>query len=447
MKAQPAMSKPAPVEPGKTAPPYTPRVQPQRNLSRESLTNLTSWAFRLFAVGIGIFLLTQGQEWRGAFIYGLGFAAVSVGVFLTFRILQFPDLTIEGSFAFGGGTCAALISTQGSNFFGNPWVATFIGMLCGGLAGLATGLLHTRLKINGLLAGILVSAALYSINLRIMGQSFVALSSTDKPLTLLDQLVSTFLGNNALAGADLVVKSDFIKLAFFAVVAVLVVVVLNWFLNTQVGLALRATGDNENMIRALGVNTDWAKIIILVISNALVGLAGALLAQYQGQADVSMGQSLIVVGLAAVILGEAFLPNTNISLALVGALMGSLIYRLIYTAVFNLELTTAMFLRVIITGIVIAVVSYLIFLTLNKQTPAWLSLLCLVIGCVVCVMLSSLLYYLFVTYSGVNTDSQIFKLEITDVRLELAVLVIIAMGVPSIRRQLGLNKLKAAFIK
>lgn len=447
MKAQPAMSKPTPVEPGKATPPYTPKVQPSRNLTRESLSNLSSWVFRLFAVGIGFFLLTQGQEWRGAFIYGLGFAAVSLGVFLTFRILQFPDLTIEGSFAFGGATCAALIATQGNSFFGNPWVATAVGTICGGLAGLATGLLHTRLKINGLLAGILVSAALYSINLRVMGQSFVALTSTDKPLTLLDQLVATFTGSNATPGPDLVVKSDFIKLIFFAIVAVILVVVLNWFLNTQLGLALRATGDNENMIRALGVNTDWAKIIILVISNALVGLSGALLAQYQGQADVSMGQSLIVVGLAAVILGEAFLPNTNTLLALIAALFGSLIYRLIYTAVFNLDLTTAMFLRVIITGMIIAAIGYLVYLTLNRQTPAWLSLICLAVGTVVCVMLSSLLYYLFISYAHINPDSEIFKLEITDVQLELAVLVIIAMGVPSIRRQLGLNKLKAVLTK
>lgn len=446
MKAQPVLPETTAPVSGKITVPPNSRPLSQSNLSRETLTLINTWTFRIFAIVIGGFLLTQGSQWRGAYIYGLGFVAVSLGVFLTFRVLQFPDLTIQGSFAFGGGTCAALLVTQKDSWLGNPWVATLIGVLCGALAGLVTGVLHTRFKINGLLAGILVSAGLYSINLRIMGSSFVPLLSTDKPLTLLDQLTTTFTGQSAVSSVDSV-QADFIRMGFFALVAVALLFVLNWFLNTQLGLALRATGDNENMIRALGVNTDRAKIIVLVISNGLIGLAGALLAQYQGQADVSMGADLIVVGLAAVILGEAFLPNTSIFLGLAGALIGSLLYRLIASSVFSLELTMAVVLRTFVTGFVIAVIGYLVFLTLNRQTPGWLSLVCLVVGAVFTALLSSFLFYMFVFLSKVNTEADLFKLEIGDVRLELAVLVIIAMGVPSIRRQLGLNKLKAAISK
>jgi putative ABC transport system permease protein len=398
---------------------------------------------------IGGFLLTQGSQWRGAYIYGLGFAAVSLGVYITFRILQFPDLTIQGSFAVGGSICAALINNQAGNFLGNPWVATLLGMVGGGLAGAATGFLNTRFKINGLLAGILVSAALFSIDLRIMGQSYLTISSASKPITLLDQLTTTLSGKQNVVGLNGVdpVVGDFIRMGFFALVAVLLVVGLNWFWNTQIGLALRATGDNENMIRALGVNTDNAKVLVLTLSNGLIGLAGAFLAQYQGQADVSMGADLIVVGLAAVILGEAFMSSGSIFLALCGALVGSVLYRLIASSVFSLELTLSVVLRASITGLLIALISYVVFLTLNPQTPSWLSLTCVALGSIVGVSLSSFLYYLGVYFTQIDENTEILKLEVGDVKLELAVLVIIAMAVPFVRQRLGLNKLKAAISK
>lgn len=441
------MPKPVPTEPGKISTSPPPRIRPHGNLTRENLSFISNWSFRILAVIVGLFLLTQGSQWRGAYIYGLGFAAVSLGVFLTFRILQFPDLTIQGSFAAGGSVCAALIVNQPNSFLGNPWVASLAGMAFGGVAGFATGFLHTRLKINGLLAGIIVSVGLYSLNFRILGQNYLSMTSVDKPVTVLDQLALTFTGGSSVSSID-PVRSDFIKMAFFAIVAILLVVGLNWFLNTQLGLALRATGDNENMIRALGVNTDNAKILILVISNALVGLAGALLSQYLGEALVDMGADLIVVGLAAVILGEAFMPNHNILVALIGAVIGSLIYRLIYSSVYSLDLTLAIALHVVITAVVIAVVGYLVYLTFNQQTPAWLSLLCIAFGSVVSVFLSSFLYYFLVYAANINVEgTEVLKLAVSDVKIELAVLVVIAMGVPSIRRQLGLNKLKAAVSK
>jgi putative ABC transport system permease protein len=416
------------------------QVQP---LTKQQLSNLATWFFRVLAVLLAFYLLTQpGLLWLGTFVFGCGFAAVGIGVFLTFRILNFPDLTIEGSYALGTTVSAALITTQKDNFLGDPWIATLIAMLCGAIAGTLTGLLHTRLKINGLLASILVATALYSINIRILGgQAYIAL--TDVP-TVIDKAINfarTFLGLEKLDR----LTEEWLRLGFFAMVALVIVLVLNWFLNTQLGLALRATGDNEAMIKALGFNTNNGKVLVLAISNGLFGLTGALVtSQYMRSGDASAGSGLIVAGLAAVIIGESFMPPRNVLAALLGAWIGSVIYRVIYTSVYGLELTWDIFTRVSLTFVVIALVSYLIFLTMNSQTPAWITLLSILLGAIVAALLSSLIHFMITFSLKLDlTTNIILKGDSRDVKLVLAVLIIFAMGIPALRSRIGIKALKA----
>jgi putative ABC transport system permease protein len=419
------------------------QIQP---LSRDQLSLLATWAFRVIVVVLAFYLLTQpGQKWLGAFVFGVGFAAVGIGVYLTFRVLNFPDLTIEGSFALGATVSGALITTQEGTILGNPWVATLIATLCGALAGSITGLLHTRLKFNGLLASILVTTALYSINIRVLGkQAFIAL--VDKP-SVVDTPINaarTFFGIEKLDG----VAKEWLRLGFFVVIIALVIVVMNWFLNTQLGLALRATGDNEAMIKALGFNTDNGKLLVLTISNGLFGLSGALVvAQYLNSVGGDAGLGLIVIGLAAVIVGESFLPPRSVLTALLGALVGSIIYRLIYTSVYGLEITWDIFARAFLTIGVIALVAYLIFLTLNSQTPAWINLLSIVLGAVVVALVSSLIHFLLSFSLKLDLSGSLFKVEASDIKLALAVLIIFAMGVPALRNRIGNKVLKAALSK
>jgi len=427
------------------------QVQP---LSRSQLSYLATWLFRLLALLLAFYLLTQpGQKWLGAFVFGCGFAAVGIGVYLTFRILNFPDLTIEGSYALGATVSAALITTQKDNFLSNPWVATLIAMLCGAMAGTVTGLLHTRLKINGLLASILVTTALYSINIRILGKSaYIAL--IDEP-TVVDSVINfvrTFIGLEKL---DSVTK-EWLRLGFFVVVTLLLIFLLDWFLNTQLGLALRATGDNEAMIKALGFNTNNGKILILAISNGLFGLTGALVVtQYLSSVSGDAGLGLIVVGLAAVIVGESFIPPRSVLAALLGAWIGSVIYRVIYTSVYGLEITWDLFTRIGLTFGITMLVSYLIFLTMNSQTPAWITLLSILLGSIVVTLLSSLIYFMLTfslkidltskcANSNADTCNIIFKVESGDIKLALALLIIFAMGIPALRSRIGTKALKAA---
>lgn len=238
---------------------------------------------------------------------GLIFGIMALGVYLTFRVLDFPDLTVDGSFTTGAAVAA-------SGIIGGlpPLAATLLGMVAGGLAGLATGLLHTKGSINPLLAGILTQIALYSLNLRIMGRA-------NLPLLRSDTLLSD-LRNAGLFGT-------WASVAAFAAVVVAIKLVVDWFLSTDTGLAMMATGDNERMIRAQGVSTDSMKILGLVISNALVGLSGALMAQYQGYADIGMGIGLIVAGLASVIIGQAILPSRHFMVMTLAVVVGSVVYR------------------------------------------------------------------------------------------------------------------------
>lgn len=240
---------------------------------------------------------------------GLLFAIMALGVYLTFRILDFPDLTVDGSFTTGAATAAALI------LLGQPpLLATLAGAVVGAAAGLITGVLHTKGKINPLLAGILTQIALYSINLRIMGRA-------NLPLLRQDTMLSP-LRDEGLFGS-------WVSVGVFALVTLAFMVALDWFLNTDLGLALQATGDNERMIRSQGVSTDATKILGLALSNALVGLCGALIAQYQGFADIGMGIGLIVAGLASVIIGQALLPSRRFIFATLAVVVGSVVYRLV----------------------------------------------------------------------------------------------------------------------
>ncbi|MCW4466621.1 ABC transporter permease [Glutamicibacter sp. MNS18] len=240
---------------------------------------------------------------------GLIYAVMALGVYLTFRILNFPDLTVDGSFTTG----AAVASISIVNGV-NPFLATAMAFVIGALAGVITGLLHTKGKIDGLLAGILTMIALYSINLRIMGKANVPLLGQD---TLISPLRSAgILGT----------WTSILILFAGCLVAVAIVV---WFLHTQLGMAMRATGDNEEMIRSFGVSTDNQKILGLSISNGFVGLSGALIAQYQGFADIGMGIGLILIGLASVIVGQAIFSQRWIWLAALAVVLGAVIYRLV----------------------------------------------------------------------------------------------------------------------
>lgn len=246
---------------------------------------------------------------------GLLFAIMALGVYLTFRILDFPDLTVDGSYTTGAAVAAVLI-INGTN----PWLATLAALLSGLVAGLVTGLLHTKGRINPLLAGILTQIALYSINLRIMGRANLPLL---RQSTILDPMREhSLLGTWASVG-------------IFAVVALALKFALDWFLGTDLGLALRATGDNPEMASAQGVRTDSMKLLGVSLSNGLVAACGAIIAQFQGYADISMGIGLIVAGLASVILGQALIGRRVVAIATAAVVLGSVAYRAIIQLALN----------------------------------------------------------------------------------------------------------------
>jgi putative ABC transport system permease protein len=238
---------------------------------------------------------------------GLAYGLVALGIVITFRILSFPDLTVDGSFPLGAAVVARFI-TDGVP----PAYGIFFEIVAGFVAGCCTGVLYTKLKINSLLAGILMMTVLYSFNLRIMGKSNIQLLTVDTFLTPLENLpVNRFIP----------------IIAFFFLVSFGVKILTDLFMHTQLGFAMRATGDNEQMIRALGVNTDNTTILGLGISNAFVALSGALVAQDQGFADVGMGIGMIVAGLASIIIGEALLGKHTVQRMTLAALIGSFLYK------------------------------------------------------------------------------------------------------------------------
>ncbi len=259
---------------------------------------------------------------QGAISQGILWGIMALGVYLTYRILDVADLTVDGSFALGGCTCAALI-TAGVN----PYLAVLAAILTGMAAGFITGVLHTKCEIPAILAGILTQIGLYSINLRIMGRS-------NTPLL---KVPTIFKGLTGLTGLSQNWVSLIIGLIFTAVL----ISFLYWFFGTEIGSAIRATGNNENMVRSLGMNTNTHKVLGLAISNGLVALSGALVTQSQGYADVKQGTGAIVIGLASIIIGEViFGKKSSFGVKLVSVVVGSVIYRIIVAVVLQMGLNT-----------------------------------------------------------------------------------------------------------
>ena len=263
----------------------------------------------------------------GAFGQGLAWGIMAIGVYITYRILDIADLTVDGSLATGGAVVAICISLGM-----NPWLALLIAVLAGMLAGLATGIFHTMCGIPAILSGILTQLALYSLNLRIMAigsgantKATVALSVDNQDLLLSSRFVRKLTLEN--------------PILLLVVVMIVLIAGLYWFFGTELGCSLRATGANQNMARAQGINTDSGKVLALVLSNGLVALSGALLAQYQGSATVDMGRGAIVIGLAAVIIGEVvFKRFTNFAAKMVSVTLGAIIYYVVITLVLRLGL-------------------------------------------------------------------------------------------------------------
>lgn len=251
----------------------------------------------------------------GAIEIGLIFALVALGVYISFRLLRFPDLTVDGSFPLGGAVCAVLIAAGI-----NPWVATLAATVAGAVAGMVTGWLNVKLKIMDLLASILMMIALYSVNLRIMGGPNVPLINDPTIFNLLQP-----------AGMEDYVFRPLLLL----VIVVAAKLALDWFFATERGLAIRATGSNPRMARAQGVNTGAMILLGMAVSNGLVGLAGAMFVQTQGGSDISMGIGTIVIGLAAVIVGESILPSRKIIWATLAVVVGAIVYRFFIAAALN----------------------------------------------------------------------------------------------------------------
>lgn len=252
---------------------------------------------------------------------GLVFAFVTIGVFLTLRVLAFPDLTVDGSFVVGGSIVAVMVHVGGYD----PFLATIAAFVSGLACGSITGLLNTKLRLPALLAGILMMVGLYSVNLLIMGRPNVPLL---RDITIFDSVASWF-------GME---RSTILVIIVLAVIVFGVYMALRWFLRTEIGLALRATGDNEQMVRALGVDTDKNIVLGCALSNGLVALSGALVAQKQQFCDVNMGIGMIVMGLAAVIIGEAVTRPRGVTSMLLAALTGTFLYRLFITMALRLGL-------------------------------------------------------------------------------------------------------------
>ncbi|WDF76213.1 ABC transporter permease [Mucilaginibacter sp. KACC 22773] len=273
-----------------------------------------------------------------ALLQGLCFSAIALGIYISMKIFNIPDITTDGSYTLGGAVTAVMLSHHLSPYLILPTV-----IIAGGLAGALTGLIHTKLKINALLAGILVMTALYSVNLTIMGRSNVPLIGTASLFSLL----------NIVADPN---QNTFILLSVFVAIITLLI---GYLLKTDFGIAMRATGNSESMIRALGVNTDRMKITGLALANALTALSGYLIVQFQGFADISMGIGIVIVGLGSVIIAETLInwfriTKVWVSLALV--LAGALIFQLVLAFVLAigvdanlLKLVTAAFVLLIVS--------------------------------------------------------------------------------------------------
>ncbi len=273
-----------------------------------------------------------------ALLQGLCFSGIALGIYISMKIFNIPDITTDGSYTLGGVVTAILLTRHLPGYIVLPVV-----IVSGGIAGAITGIIHTKLKINALLAGILVMTALYSVNLTLMGRSDLPLTNTSSLFTLL-QIVSDPNQNT------------FLILLFFVLIVTLLI---GYLLKTDFGIAMRATGNSETMIRALGVNTDRMKIIGLALANALTAVSGYLITQFQGFADMNMGIGIVIIGLGSVIIAEtliSWLNITSVGISLILVLTGAIIFQLVLALTLNigvdanlLKLVTAVFVLLIVS--------------------------------------------------------------------------------------------------
>ena len=298
----------------------------------------------------------------GSVEQGIIYAIMALGVYITFRVLDFPDLTVDGSFVTGAAVAATMI------FFGyHPLLATGVAIVFGFIAGCITGLLHTKGKINPLLAGILMMIALYSINLRIMGMtSETSIGRPNIPLLNAETLFSGFYTFWSTLPIDNAINQFFSMLGvnylpstwgtLFLVIIITLIIkfVVDWFLQTEIGLAIRATGDNKRMIRSFSANTDTLVILGLGLSNGLVAFSGALIAQYSKFSDIGMGIGMIVIGLASVIIGEAIFGTKTIIRTTLAVIAGAIIYRIVLGLALRVEFLDTGDMKLITAVIVIA---------------------------------------------------------------------------------------------
>lgn len=282
------------------------------------------------------FLSSVLKNLPDAISLGLVWGIMAIGVYITFKILDIADMTVDGSFALGGCVVASTVAAGG-----NPWIAVLLAILCGLAAGAVTGVLHTKLRIPAILAGILTMLSLYSVNLMIMGgKSNIGMTQfgENKVETIFDNIMNLFG-----------LEAKPVNMASGIILAVVIVAGLYWFFGTEKGSMIRATGINESMVKAQGGNTDTVKIVGIIIANGFVALSGALVAQIQRYGDVGMGTGTIVIGLASIIIGEViFGTKCSFKVRLASVFFGSIIYRVIISIVLllgfnpnNLKLLTA----------------------------------------------------------------------------------------------------------
>ena len=273
-----------------------------------------------------------------AVLLGLGFSALAMGIFISMRIFNIPDITTDGSFTLGGAITAVMISDGYS-----PWASMFIVFTAGAIAGICTGLIHTKLKVNALLAGILVMTALYSINLAIMGRSTIPLIDSASIFTF----------------AQISLSSSQAQFLVLLALSLLIWLILSLLLRTDFGLAMRATGSNEQMIRSLGLNPQTMKIAGIALANGLIAISGFLITQIQGFADINMGIGIVILGLGSVMIGEMMVKIFNsksISLNLVGIISGSILFRCILAFALTIGIDP-LYLKLVVALFVLVVIS------------------------------------------------------------------------------------------
>jgi ABC-type uncharacterized transport system, permease component len=274
----------------------------------------------------------------GSLQLGLLYAVMALGIYITFRILNLPDLTVDGSFSLGMAAAAVVTAS------GHPFLAVVIAILAGALAGVATGLLHTKLNIHPILAGILVMTGLYTVNLGIMGGKANLSIVGSKTVFTMSELT---LGTAGGMGKTIPALS----------ICMIVILILAVVLKTRFGLAIRATGDNEDMVRSSSINANFTKCAGLAIGNACVGLSGALICQYQLFSDVGSGSGMVIVGLASVIIGETVLGRRSVTMGLAAAAFGSILYRVVLAFALKIDMFPAYALKLISAVIVILALS------------------------------------------------------------------------------------------